>query len=237
MRYLTSIFLLSLVAVTSSGNAEKSEPRNIMDQGQCKPYYDADSGFWGYDCQHSTDPNSRSGAQQVKITPQFSWASPFINGRARVLLGCRLASCLHEPKGRSYDRRLYVFISPDYDFEPQNPYDPEIWNPNHYTIYNEAFTHVGNFDQDYLGLACVAYQGSIAYVNREGNIVFAERPDGMVSVPSTPQLKKFLDSNRLEYATEGVVLFVEPLPKVMDYLLESFQPPPTPVTASFNSVR
>ena len=235
MRYPASILLLCLVAVTGSERAEESRTRTIMDEGQCRPQYDPESGFWGFDCLYLADPDSEDTARRIKIAPQFSWASPFINGRAKVLLGCRLASCRHEAKGRSYDKRLYVFVGPDYVFEPQDPYDPEIWNPKHYAIYNEAFSHVGSFNQDYLGLACVAYRGSVAYINRDGAIVFAERHDGRIGVPSTPDLLEFLGRNGIQYQAEGASLVVETSPEVLHYLLESFQPPPTPVTASFYS--
>jgi hypothetical protein len=237
MSNLATIFFLCLVALASSGKAEEPDSRTIMDRGQCPPYYDPDSGFWGYDCQYSPDPGSESTSQHIKVSPQFSWASPFINGRARVLLGCRLASCRHEPKGRTYHERLYVFIDRNYDFEPRDPYDPEIWNPKHYAIYNEGFVHVGSFNQDYLGLACVAYRGSVAYINRDGNIVFAEGLDGRISVPLTPELREFLDTNRVGYSTEEASLVFDPSPEVMDYLLESFQPPVTPVTAHLYGAR
>ena len=63
-----------------------------MDQGQCRPEFDQETAFWGYDCTYVPEGAPKNEALHIKISPQFSFATPFINGRAKVLLGCRLAS-------------------------------------------------------------------------------------------------------------------------------------------------
>ena len=229
-----STIALGIVFCVSA--AEAGRARTILDEGQCPPYLDKETGFWGFDCLYYADGDRTSEPRKIKISPQFSWASPFINDRARVLLGCRLASCRHEPRGRRYDKRLYVFIDAEYDFVPASPYDQQIWNPNHYAIYNEDFRHVGSFNQDYPGLACVAHRSHVSYIDAAGNIVFKELEKGMIAVPATPAFRTFLQDNRVSYSLKEKLLLLKSSPVVIDFLLREYDPPTTPVTAKYHSV-
>lgn len=227
---LASICLCFGLAVAQT--EEDSSQISIMDQGQCTPYYDHDVAFWGYDCEYSS-PENPGKVTRVKIPPQFSWASPFINGRAKVLLGCRLRSCNHEPKGRKFHKRLYAFIDPSYHFVPEGPYDPAVWNPANYAIYNEEFSHVGHFGYDYEKLACVGYKKQIGYINVDGDLVFLDRDEGKIAIPLNSQIKTYLEKTQPQYKVEGEYAVVEPTGELIAYLTDTFKPPKTPVKSDY----
>ena len=234
MKKSAVIFVLYFL-VLSALQADDAKSRWLMDLGQCRPEFDKETSFWGYDCTYIPEGASKSEAIQIKIHPQFSFATPFIDGRAKVLLGCRLASCRHEPNERHYDKRLYVFIDKDYSFTPSGPYDPNIWNPDNYAIYNEEFKQVGHFSRDYASLACVSYRGMVGHINTDGNVLFLERKDGMLSVPLNSQLRGFLSENNLAFTTSEDMAIVERSEELLDFLLDHFEPPLTPVKASYFS--
>jgi hypothetical protein len=75
----------------------------------------------------------------------------------------------------------------------------------------------------------------VGYINTKGNIVFVERKDGELGVPLTPRLRTFLGENSFSFAVEGDFAVVDRSERLMDFLIDGYEPPQTPVKASYFS--
>jgi hypothetical protein len=73
----------------------------------------------------------------------------------------------------------------------------------------------------------------VGHINTSGNIVFMERKDGKLGIPLTAQLRKFLDDSGLAFSTHQDTAVVERSERLLDFLLEGFEPPVTTVKASY----
>jgi hypothetical protein len=141
----------------------------------------------GANDQPEFDPEIRLyGYPSLGIKPQFSHALAFSpDGLARVIVGCRYASCTEGSPGYNrMNKRVWAFIDKSFDKEP-GTYD--IFDPRHYAIFDERFTFANSFSKDYPGLAKVklADDPKSYYINLQGEVQFVETKDGLTYVDRT----------------------------------------------------
>jgi hypothetical protein len=150
-----------------------------MDRGYDRPEYDPETKLYGY--------------PSLGIKSQFSHALPFSeDGLARVIVGCRYASCSESSPGyNEQEKRAWAFIDRGFNKEPGS-YD--IFDPRNYAIYNEDFVFAASFSEDYRGFAKVRLRDDIRsyYINVRGEVVFGETEDGRLVIEPTDDLLEFL---------------------------------------------
>jgi len=133
------------------------------------------------------DPETQLfGYPSLGIKPQFSHALPFSeDGLARVIVGCRYASCRETSPGYNpMKKRVWAFIDKSFDKEP-GTYD--VFDPTHYAIYDERITFANSFSKEQPGLAKVKLKDDPRsyYMNTKGEIRFVETEHGIVAIEKT----------------------------------------------------
>jgi hypothetical protein len=185
MRLATGLSLGLLVLVLASTGlqaeqkAAQAAQETAMDRGYDRPHYDRESRLFGY--------------PSLGIKPQFSHALPFSeDGLARVIVGCRYASCKEDSPGYNKERkRAWAYIDRSFEKEP-GTYDP--FDPKAYAIYNERFAFASSFSEDYPGLAKVRIPGETDcyYINTKGEILFGLMNDGRIVLEPSDELIEWL---------------------------------------------
>jgi len=142
--------------------------------GSDRPKFDPETKLYGY--------------PSLGIKPQFSHALEFSqDGLARVIVGCRYASCTEGSPGyNKMNKRVWAFIDKSFDKEP-GTYD--IFDPRNYAIFDERFTFANSFSKDHPGLAKVklADDPNSYYINMQGEIQFVETIDGLSHIDRTAE--------------------------------------------------